>query len=272
MLTSACNFHTGIISFENHFFWGGEKSTQFFANLQAEPESAPLEMNIDDVLAGHYSNIKQQGRTRGGGESKNLRLHSSAEAEELALSLLKCLRSSIHVPKREPTDLRFSQELGSVLLKSSGSAPPLQDGMPLAALLIAAALGSPRTDHEAVQGSLICIDRISMEWPAQTVRTIMKGYSRLLMTITHASDEFKPVVDIASGLVRLIVDQVGWEEADMKMEDAAMASFLDCSDYHPKVSIALSYLTFRSKKNSDSRYTLPTIRIHSRVMYCFDNS
>lgn len=82
-------------------------------------------------------------------------------------------------------------------------------------MLINGALKSSLTDIEGVQGSLVCLDRIAMEWPSQTFRAIMKGYSRLLMTLAHAGTEFQSFVDIASSLVLLLIENVGWEEVDI---------------------------------------------------------
>ena len=140
---------------------------------------------------------------------------SPSEAEALLVSLLKCLKASIHTPKRNQDDLRFSNELaGSTLSKESMELHNninvrtrtfmhvvcrMQNSLyfvlyindksngPMAALLIEAALSSSSTDYEAVQGCLVCIDRLSMEWPNQTVNAIMKGgYSRIFLTLSHA--------------------------------------------------------------------------------------
>jgi hypothetical protein len=36
-------------------------------------------------------------------------------------------------------------------------------------------------------------------------------------------EEHRCIVDIASGIVTILIDQVGWDQADMKLEDAAVA-------------------------------------------------
>ena len=35
-------------------------------------------------------------------------------------------------------------------------------------------------------------------------------------------EENRSIVDIASGIVLLVIDQVGWEQADMRLEDSAV--------------------------------------------------
>jgi hypothetical protein len=49
-------------------------------------------------------------------------------------------------------------------------------------------------------------------------------------------EENRSIVDIASGIVLLVIDQVGWEQADMRLEDSAVAryfmSFILCCYVH----------------------------------------
>ena len=56
-----------------------------------DPES-PTDMNVDSILAGHYGTTNQ-GPNAGGDNLKNLSLNTAFEAEELTLSLLKCLKA-----------------------------------------------------------------------------------------------------------------------------------------------------------------------------------
>ena len=149
-----------------------------------EPETDAIETDVDSLLAGHFDQLPtgvggSPGRMQNG---PNLHLRDTGEAQELTASLLKCLRASLHTPKRDAHDIRFTREIGNALeerdrkefLASPTSTPrglsnggdPNSSGS-LAGILVNAALGSPKTDYESVHGALICIDRISMEWPVQ---------------------------------------------------------------------------------------------------------
>ena len=234
-----------------------------------DPESMSMDANIDNLLAGHYDQMNGGGHSasmtstpRRQNDHSNLKLKDANEAEDLVSSLLRCLRVSIHTPKRDAHDLRLAQALGNELgnkekrefLDSPAGTPRGTKGVnstSMASILIGAALATPKTDYESITGTLICIDRISMEWPLQVVNGIMKGFSRLMMTLAHAGDEHPTIVNIATSMVVLIIDQVGWEGSDMKIEDSAIASFLDAAEYNKKVVIALSYLLHRSKANSE---------------------
>ena len=70
------------------------------------------------------------------------------------------------------------------------------------------------------------------------------------MTLMHAGEDHSSVVNVSSALVLLVIDHVGWEASDMKLENLAVASFLEGSEYKTTVLIALSYLLYRSKVNT----------------------
>ena len=45
--------------------------------------------------------------------NSGIRISNGGEADDLLISLFRCLKISIHTPKRDANDLRFSQELDS---------------------------------------------------------------------------------------------------------------------------------------------------------------
>jgi hypothetical protein len=44
-------------------------------------------------------------------------------------------------------------------------------------------------------------------------------------------EEHRSIVDIASGIITLVIDQIGWEQADMKLEDNAVARLYKLTTY-----------------------------------------
>jgi len=81
------------------------------------PDPIPAEdVNVDNLLAGHFG----VGEPRILGEARrDMKIETPTEAESLQTSLLRCLKSSIHTPKRNVDDLRFGEELENASSRTS---------------------------------------------------------------------------------------------------------------------------------------------------------